>query len=231
MKTSWIVLMVVLVLAGCSQVLGLKEPSLEEEPGGSPGDASMDDAPGGSDARVSDGPPGTDAPPDARISTIWAFTTTTQFNGGFGGAAPRTFADAKCGEKYDFSYSAKGCTKIHAVIQIDNSVDTLALMGANFQIPTTAPVLRAEDSVKVAERWADFANPSVQLLQPVTPSASTIYFWSGKGVSSDLQCNAWSSSANAVFGNAGAANLRGGWLAAANLRCDDLNPRFMCVCW
>ncbi len=230
MKTCWVVLMVAVVSAGCSQVIGLKEPSLEEEPGGPMGDAPMSDA-RGSDARTNDGSPGGDAPSNVPVSEIWAFTTTTQFTGGFGGTNPRAFADSKCGEKYDFSYSSKGCTKIHAVIQIDNTVDTLARMAATFQIPSSVSVLRAEDSVKVAERWSDFANPSMQLLQPVTPSASTIYFWSGKGVSSDNQCSGWTSSSNSAFGNAGAANLRGSWLSAAILVCDDLSPRFLCVCW
>jgi hypothetical protein len=202
-------------------VLGLKEPSPEAE---LEADARMSDGP------VSDGPV-PDGPPGGQLTNLWVFTTTTQFTGGFGTAGARTAADTKCDDMYRLVHTSRQCTKIHAVIQVDNTVDTLGRMAVTYQIPDTLPILRATDGVKVAEKWADFVNPNLQLLEAVTPSASTVYFWSGKSVSTDLQCNNWTSSANGVFGNAGAANLRGSWLAAAVLRCDDLSPRLLCACW
>lgn len=218
MKTYWIALMLAVLSWGCSQVLGLKDPSLEAETDGPPGDGP------GSDGSMNDAPP-------VQMNALWTFTTTTQFTGGFGTAGARTAADTKCDDMYRFAYTSRQCTKVHAVLQVDNTVDTLSRMATTYQIPSALPVLRATDGIKVAARWDDFVNPNLQLLEAVTPSASAVYFWSGKGVSSDLQCTSWTSSANAAFGSAGDAHLRGGWIAAAFLRCDDLSPHLLCVCW
>jgi hypothetical protein len=220
MKTSWIVLGVVLLGGACSQVLGLKEPTSESE---LEADARMADGPA-ADGPMRDGPIGGQ-------SSLWTFTTTTQFPGGFGTAGARIAADTQCDDMYRRTYTTRQCTKVRAVLQVDNTDDTLGRMAINYQIPATLRVLRATDGVKVAEKWADFVNPTMALQEAVTPLGSNVYFWSGKGVSSDLQCTSWTSSANGSFGNAGDANLRSStWLAAVVLRCDAA-PRLLCVCW
>jgi hypothetical protein len=222
MKVYWIVLMAAMAWGGCSQVLGLKDPSLEAESDGPPGDGPGSDSGNMPDSGMPDAP---------GVTNLWVFTTNAQLNGGFGAGGARTAADLKCDEMYRFAYAAKQCTKIRAVVQVDNATDTLDRMSTNYQIPPNAPLLRASDSVKVAEKWGDFVNPNNQLLAAVTPVGSAYYFWSGRGVVMDRQCTNWTSSSNALFGDMGDANLRMSWISAASARCDDLRPHLLCVCW
>lgn len=220
MKTSRIALAVAFLVGGCSQVLGFKDPSLEAE-----SDGPLADGPG------ADGASPDSAPPDARPIDLWVFTTNAQFPANFGAAGARTIADVKCDDMYRFAHTSRKCTMVHAVIQVDNSVDTLNRMEGNYQIPSNRPLLRASDGVKVSEKWADFVNPNLQLIEAVTPSASAVYFWSGRGVVADRQCSSWSSAANASFGDVGDSSLRSGSISAASVRCDDQRPHLLCVCW
>jgi hypothetical protein len=216
MKRYWTKLVVAVSSVGCSQVLGLKDPSLE---GGEP-DAPKPDA------------PKPDAAVDAPLSSnVWIYTTNAQFNGGFGAANARAVADAKCEDMYRFAYANRACSNVRAVLQVDSNLDTLARMGGTYSIPAAAPVLRASDATPVAAKWDDVVDPSLPLQAEVTPSGSSLYFWSGRGVVMDRQCINWSSNANASFGDIGDATKRNGWVSVASLRCDDLSPHLLCVCW
>lgn len=209
MKSYWMMLAVVMTTVSCSQVLGLKEPSLESaDP-----DASVD------------------AAPDAAPPALWIFTTNAQFNGGFGTGGARAIADAKCDDMSRFAYQNRGCTKVHAVLQVDSDVDTLARMATTYGIPATSPVQRASDGAQVAAKWADVVDPNKQLQAEVTPSANPVYFWSGRGLVMDQNCTGWSLNGNAFFGDIGDATKRNSWTSTASVRCDDLNQHLLCVCW
>jgi hypothetical protein len=211
-----IALLAPLLAAGCSQVLGLKEPTLSGD----------DDD--GIDAPVVDAP-GIDAP-DYKL---WIFTTNAAFPGDFGvTSGGRTIGDIKCDDMYKLTYmSSRSCTKVHAVLQIDNNIDTLAHMADTFQIPLTAPVLRASDATMVANGWNDLINPNLQLLAPVSTSASVVAFWSGRGVTADRQCNNWQSNSSTLVGDAGDATKRSSWMSQASYTCNDFTPHLLCVCW
>ncbi|HWU85848.1 MAG TPA: hypothetical protein VN253_01130 [Kofleriaceae bacterium] len=200
--------------AGCSQIVGFKDVTLADDKSG---DAGLD-APGD----------GIDAPPPK----LWIFVTDSGFAGGFGvpnGA--RTTADIKCNDMYQATFTNRGCTQVHAVIQIDDTVDALARMDINFPIPQNAEVLRATDATPVINNWDTLINPNVTLLAPVSTAGSTVPFWSGRGVTSNLQCTSWTSSASGVSGNAGDATRVNGWMSQANFTCNNINQHLLCICW
>src|SRR5262245_44369915 len=121
--------------AGCSQIVGFRDVSLAD------------------DARQIDAAP-VDVPIDMPIDMpppkLWVFVTDASFAGGFGvpnGA--RATADIKCQDMYNMNFTMRGCTNIHAVIQIDDTVDSLARMDITFPIPQNSEVLRATDATSV----------------------------------------------------------------------------------
>lgn len=206
---------------GCNQFIGLEEVSLA-------GDAGADSAVI-VDAAV-DGP--VDGAVDAAAPTnLFVFLTAATFDGDFGvpdGA--RTTADIKCDDFYQATLTDKGCTEVHAFIQIDDNVDTLARMDINFPIPQGIEVLRVIDDTPVAANWDVLVDPNLALLAPISDSATSVFFWSGRGAGTNLQCSNWTSASAGEMGNAGDATKTNGWTARANINCDDFQP-LLCVCW
>ncbi|HEV7558223.1 MAG TPA: hypothetical protein VGO00_22295 [Kofleriaceae bacterium] len=206
------------LIAGCNQLIGFKDVKLEGD-GGTGSDAHVDDA---SKDAATDGPP----------PNLFTFVTDASFIGGFGATnGARVTADIKCQDKYTMSFSSLGCTNIHAVIQVDDTVDSLARMKITFPIPLTSEVKRATDATPVINNWDAFVNPNVQLMAPISTGAPPQLFWSGRGVGSNLQCTNWTSSSSSVFGNAGDATKTNAWTSQANVTCDNFDEHLVCVCW
>lgn len=205
--------------AGCSQIVGLKEVSLE--------DAGSDDPDAGADA-------GMDGRVDAPPPKLWVFVTNASFSGGFGSpSGARTTADIKCQDMYNQSFTARGCalTNVHAVLQIDDTVDSLARMDITYPIPQATEIQRATDATPVAQNWDTLVNPNAVLLAPVSASGTAVPFWSGRGVSTNTQCNNWTSASTAANGNAGDATKVNAWMAQSSFTCNNFNQRLLCICW
>lgn len=208
------------LVAGCNQIVGFKDVKLDGDAGSS-GDAQPKDA--AADMAI-------DTPPQ----NLYTFVTDASFIGGFGAAAgARTTADIKCQDKYTLSFTALGCTNIHAFIQIDDTMDSLARMKINFPtIPLTSEVKRATDQSPVSSKFDDFVNPNAQLLAPIVPGGGApILFWSGRSGGGNLTCNKWTVSVNGMSGNAGDVTKTNAWTAQANVMCDNFDQRLVCMCW
>ena len=221
----------VVVVAGfsCSQVLGFKDPSLARDddarvPDDSAGNDALDASSDASDAR--------DNVPDAGVTALWAFTTSSQFLGDFGLASgARIAADTKCDDMYQSTYTTRSCSHVHAVLQVDSTVDTLGRMAATFAIPTTAGVFRASDGTQISNSWAELINPNAVLLAAVSGSTSSVIVWSGRGISVDESCNSWRSRDGTLSGDTGDAIARQNWLSRSKFSCNNLTPHLLCVCW
>jgi hypothetical protein len=218
------------LVAGCNQIVGFKDVSLaKEDAGADANDGSLDDAMPDAmiDAMV-------DAMIDAPPPKLWTFVTNAGFTGGFGvpnGA--RTTADIKCQDMYNASFTNRGCAiaNIHAVIQIDDTVDSLARMDITFPIPQTSEVQRATDETPVAPDWDTFVSPNLSLSAPVSTAASPVYFWSGRGVATNLSCTNWTVATSSASGNAGDATKVNSWMTQSNFTCNNFNQKLLCICW
>lgn len=232
---SLTLLFALLTAAGCSSVLGFEDPSLA---GGPPTDGPVIDSP------PTDTPPtGCDACPfgcepgttTCKDGNLWVFTTNATSNGGFGAAdGARATADSRCDAMYRVTFTARNCTHVRAVIQVDNISDTLELMAQTYQIPQNVEMLRATDAAPVSAKWVDFINPNVRLIAPVTPPtapATAVQFWSGRGAGTSVQCTDWTSSSSAVSGNIGDAAQTNEWISRGLASCDKGDQRLLCVCW
>lgn len=250
-KGTWLALILgaFALLASCQQIVGFKDVKLSGDdidapPGGDDADVPMDvplDVPvdmqtcrmaGEACAVQNDCCNGlhcngtTCGPPD-----LFIFVTDASFAGNFGAASgARLTADIKCQDHYNANFPTKGCTDIHALIQVDDVSDTLARMDINFNtIPQAVQVKRITDGTPVSAKWDDLVNPNLSLGAPVSTAGGPIFFWSGRGVTSNLQCANWTSTAGS--GNAGDATKVNSWTAQANIPCSDIDERLMCVCW
>jgi hypothetical protein len=224
---------VALAGAGCSKIVGFKDVTLEEQGDGGPTDARPD-ADDGSvedampDAMVDamiDGPP----PPDQ----LWIFHTSAGFAGNFGSPnGARTTADIKCQDIYNLAFTGRNCslTNIHAIIQVDDTVDSIARMEITFPIPQGVEIKRAAaDATTVASDWDELINPNSALLAPVSPSGTVITFWSGRGASSNMTCGGWQSTAG--NGNAGDVTKVNAWTNQSAPLCSSANQKLLCICW
>lgn len=171
-----------------------------------------------------------------RAPKLWVFTTDAIFTGAFGAASGgRVTADIKCQDKYNLSFTARGCTlaNVHAVLQVDDNADTLARMSLNFPIPLAAEMFRATDATRVTDKWDTFVNPNAVLLAPVAAGTDPVVFWSGRGLSTNHQCagtgGGWTSTAS--VGDTGNAITVNKWTSQGAGNCSDLIPHLMCVCW
>jgi hypothetical protein len=222
-RTAVLIAIAAALAAACNSILGIKDPTLEQPSGGTDAaiDAPIDAA---IDAAI-DGPP----------PTIWVFVTDAGVDGSFGSNGhPRQVADAKCEDKYNFSFTARGCTagNIHAVIQIDDNLDTLDRMKTTFVIPATSPLLRATDAMMVTDRWDTFVNPNAALVAPVSMDTSAVpRFWSGRSTISNLNCAGWTNGTSAVSGNIGDVTKMNAWMSQGNSTCDHFEVRLVCACW
>jgi len=206
----------VALASSCSQIVGFKDFALV--------DAGVDAL----ESKIPDA--AIDAAIDAPPPKLWIYVTDISANGGFGTPnGARVTADIKCQDMYAAKFTARSCKDIHAVIQVDDTVDSIARMAITFPIPKTAGVLRATDATPVARSWDDLINPNEALLAPVSASSSVVPFWSGRGVG--LQCSNWTSMASTVSGIAGDATKVNQWMEQAGVACNNFNQRFLCVCW
>lgn len=246
---------VLALAAGCSNVLGLKDPTFQD----TGHDAAV------LDAAVLDTPPPIDAAPIdmgpaacvesacqfgcdpdtnmCRPAKLWVFLTAGQFLGnGIGG---RAGADAKCLTAATTLYANRACTaaRTHAILTLDPAADAIADMVGKFMIPNTVagtstlvPVQRADDDTKVANSWNDLVTPNEAPITDVAsataaPSDAASLVWSG--FTSASNCVTWSS-ANATdfgaFGRTRAASPPQTWLAQATDQCNHLH-HLLCICW
>jgi hypothetical protein len=134
---------------------------------------------------------------------------------------------------YNANFKARSCTNIHAVIQIDDIIDSIPRMEITFPIPQMTEVLRAMDGTLVARDWDTLVDPNAALLSPVSVSASglPVPFWSGRGVVSNLQCTNWTSEDPGLSGSAGEATKVNGWMSLSSFTCNNFNQHFLCICW
>lgn len=165
---------------------------------------------------------------------VFVFVTDGLFKGDFGATnGGRVTADAKCQDKFNLAaFPKNGCAlaNVHAVIQVDDTLDTLARMAARFSIPTTAEVFRSVDpTTRVSSSWNSFVDPNAILLAPVTTDASLATFWSGRGLSQNHQCTNWTSQAS--VGDSGDATTVNKWTSQASTPCANLIPHLMCMCF
>lgn len=228
-RTCLVVAALAALAAACNSLLAIKDPTLEDA-GGEAKDAATDAAIDASiDAAV-------DAPIDAPPPKLWVFVTDASFRGNFGVAAPgaRGTADIKCQDMYNANFIPRGCdvANVHAVIQVDNTDDTLARMELRFPIPQTSEVLRATDAMRVTGSWDDLVDPNKILTDnPITQPTTTVTtmpFWSGRGLSTSAQCTGWTTTAGQ--GDAGDTTLVNKWTSTGGTSC-DMFLHLLCVCW
>lgn len=180
---------------GCSQVLGFKEPTVDDTKSGAGIDASVDTTPAACTSACQFGcDPTTNA---CRDGKLWIFKTAGATVGnGFGGTdVPpnvRGGADGRCLATYTSRYATRQCnpSNVHAILYV-SSTDSIALMVARYSIPTNVGVHRAEDDVLVSNSWNELTDPTKQLRAPATTAttdpAGTV--WTGTNTSST--CRNW----------------------------------------
>jgi len=220
------------LVASCNQIIGFKDVSLVTDDGGTDADASDAAIDAQPDAMV-------DAMIDAPPPKVWTFVTDQGFRGSFGSPnGARATADIKCQDKYNLTFSSTGATprtcsiaNVHAVIQVDDTVDSIARMDITFPIPQGVPIQRATDESITAPDWDTFVNPNAALTAPVSTSGTAVKFWSGRGVASNLSCTGWTNGTASVVGNAGDATKVSTWFSQSNTTCDDFSVKLLCVCW
>lgn len=232
--------------ASCSQVLGLKEPSLDDT--SSPGiDAPVDtpvdtarDAPLDTTGACVPAacPFGCDADTNVcRDGKLWIFKTGGAFIGNaFGGTdVPinvRGGADGRCRATYTSLYGARHCNnnRVHAVLHV-NGTDSLDLMASTYTIPTNVPVHRADDNVLVSDNWNELTDPSKEPHAAATTAATDAQGIVWTGTDTVATCSSWTSATSTDMGRLGFTNRREAtWLSHDTLRCDRL-AGLLCVCW
>jgi hypothetical protein len=239
-KLASIVILAAVAAAGCSNVLGLKDPSLHEPGPGS--DAAVD---GATDAPIDTGPAacvpancpfGCDSSTNACKVRLFAFLTTGQFFGdGIGG---RGGADTKCFTTASAAFPDRACTaaRTRAVISIDTS-DNIQAMSALYMIPTDVEVHRIDDDVLVATNWNTFTAPSTAPITDVASatsasSSAASQVWTGFGGATASNCTNWTSKLSTVLGVRGTTRMPAmpaTWLGEGSEGCNLLH-RLLCIC-
>lgn len=237
-----------LAAAGCSNVLGLKDPTFND----TAHDAAIDTPP--IDAPIDMGPGacvpancqfGCDTTTNAcRPAKLWVFVTAGSFVGdNIGG---RAGADAKCLTAAQSFPNTMTCTaaRTHAVITFDAG-DAIPDMVGRFMIPNTVtgtatlvPVHRAEDDKTVAASWNDLVTPNKPALIDVAgatpvPTDTALLVWTGFGSSTASNCMSWASKLSTVFGVVGRTRSPSPpetWLGQGSEACNLLH-HLLCVCW
>jgi hypothetical protein len=228
------VMLAAALAAGCSQVLGFKDPRIDDTKPDL--DAAVDmptaacvpaNCQFGCDASTN----------TCRDGKLWVFMTTGLFLGDdFGGKdtppSVRATSDALCFATFSAKYVTRQCNqhRTHAVLSV-STADSLALMATNYTIPTTVPVHRADDDVLVANNWTDLLDMNKQPRAPITTAAteSAGIVWSGATETST--CKNWASEAAGDSGVQGHTTLTStNWLARGASEC-DLLAHLLCVCW
>jgi hypothetical protein len=232
----WIVIALT-SLVGCSQVLGFKDPTLEKP--GPDIDAAIDTAIDTAPVCVpSDCQFGCDTTTNAcRDGKLWIFKTGGAYSGnGFGGLDTppdvRAGADGKCLQTYGSAYTMKECNtnNVRAILYV-SSADSIALMATKYNIPTSVPVLRANDDVLVSNNWNDLTDPTRALRAPATtaPAGDEATVWTG--ANGTATCLNWTSRASGNSGTIGFTDRTiSTWLSQNTFTC-NLAYSLLCICW
>ena len=188
-KTATMAMLIAaLVMAGCSNVLGFKDPSLDKIPGtdaatdahagaeiDAAADAAIDAATDATiDAPADTGPaacmpsacpfgcdPNTNA---CRAEKLWVYLTVGSFAGNrFGGidAPPdvRATADNLCFATASNSFPMRACSRARThAVLTVSGSDAIPLMATLYGIPAAVEVHRADDDVLVANTWNDLTD-------------------------------------------------------------------------
>ncbi|HWU90771.1 MAG TPA: hypothetical protein VN253_26075 [Kofleriaceae bacterium] len=227
------VMLAAITAAGCSQVLGFKEPRADDEtpepdaPADTPSVCMPQACQFGCD-------PGTN---ECRAGKLWIFKTSASFLGkGFGGTDTppnvRGGADGQCLASYTALYSARQCNtnRVHAILHV-NSTDSLSLMATRYTIPTNVPVHRAEDDVLVSDNWNDLTSSTIGLRAPATTAATDADGLVWTGTNTVATCANWTSALSTDSGTRGYTNRTNAtWLSQDTFRCDRLFS-LLCICW
>ncbi|HEX2692322.1 MAG TPA: hypothetical protein VHN14_37195 [Kofleriaceae bacterium] len=233
-KPYLIVMAAATLSAGCSQVLGFKDPRIDDTK--SDPDASIDMS--SATCVPANCQFGCDTSTNAcRDGKLWIFKTQGAFLGNaFGGtdvpANVRGGADGKCLATYTSLYGARQCNnnRVHAVLHVSGS-DSLTLMATKYTIPTNVPVNRAEDDVLVANNWNDLTDPTQQLRAPATTAATDAAGIVWTGSNTVATCLNWTSAVSTDTGIRGYTNRTDAtWLSEDNFRCDRV-ASILCICW
>lgn len=240
-KTCTMVMAAAALAAGCSQVLGFKDPTVDntKADAGDAGDAGVD-APVDTPAACMPAacPFGCDPTTNAcKEGKLWVFKTAAAFLGNaFGGTdSPpnvRGGADGKCLETYSVFYAALQCdtNRMHAILHV-NSADSIPLMATKYAIPTNAPVHRAEDDVLISNNWNDLTDPTKQLRAPATTAATDSEGMVWTGANTVVTCTNWTSMVSTDSGDIGlTSRTDAGWLNEGTSHCDR-SASLICVCW
>lgn len=215
--------------AGCSSVLGFKDPSLEDGPADAPPDSSATctGCPFGCEAGTT----------TCRDGKLWLFLTSGAVIGNaFGGTDNpvnvRGGADGLCRATFTNAPAPRPCAQnnIHAIIHV-NAADGLAQLSANYGIPTTVPVHRFDDDILVANNWNDLLDTTIQPRAPVSTAATVDDGAVWTGANAATTCTNWTSAVSTVEGVRGHTTVTAtNWLNREAFRCDRV-ARLLCVCW
>jgi hypothetical protein len=250
-----------LLAVGCSQVLGFKDPRLEDTSttqdaatDGAPRDTAIIDGPMRDgpdiDARIIDGPTGPTCRPadcpfgcdtttDAcRPGKLFVYLTAGAFLGnGFGGsagaAAVRSGADARCLQTYADQFSALQCnpSRVHAVLSVNTADDSIEVMSSKFSIPTTVEVHRADDDVLVFNNWNDLTDNTRAPRAPVSTAPDQDADLVWSGFKSTSNCKGWTSGSAADPGVIGHTSLTFASWLQRASQTCEKFGRLLCVCW
>lgn len=238
-KTCSMVMAAAALVAGCSQVLGFKDPTVDNSKAGdaNPGiDAPSDMAPAACVPSACQF--GCDSMTNAcRDGKLWIFRTGGSFFGnGFGGTDTppnvRGGADGKCLVTYTGDHGMRQCNNnnVHAILHVSNS-DSIPLMATKYNIPTNVPVHRAEDDVLVSNNWNDLTDPTKPLRAPATKAATDTDGLVWTGATTVATCVNWTSAVSTDTGARGYTNRTdSNWLIEDAFRCDRL-VALLCICW
>jgi hypothetical protein len=222
-----------LLAAACSQVLGFKDPTLDEGAPTVDAAAPADGSQSSCAACRFGCDPSTGA---CRPERLWIFKTPgATLANDFGGADQppnvRGGADARCLAAYSASYASRQCSPAHvrAVLHV-SSVDSIAGMAARYAIPVDVPVHRADDNARVTASWGALIDPTRVLDVPATTAATDAVgvVWSGSPAAS---CQNWTSALGTDTGTrAFTTRTDATWLSQDTFRCDRL-AGLLCICW
>jgi len=248
MKAVAISISAVIALAGCSSILGFKDPKLQDVPEDAAQMDAMIDAGSLARCKPTECAFGCNTTTDAcRDGAVWIYLTAGAYaSDAFGGtgATPdvRGGADALCRKTYTESATLKtrscNLNRVHAVISI-GSADTIELMSSNpaIMVPTSVPVQRGDDAAVVANNWNDFTDINTQpRVAPASPGSAPLedngIVWSGFK-STTSTCKGWTSSLSTDSGVQGHSTLTAGnWLSRGSVTCSGTNfARLLCACW
>lgn len=243
-----------LAAAGCSNVLGLKDPTFNDTAHDAAIDTPPVDAPtdvGQAACMPSVCPFGCETGTTVcRPARLWVYLTTKNgspqsfLGDGFGGPSNtvRATSDTECftTATQTPAFAVRACSRdrTHAILTV-NGADSIPAMSALYSIPTTVEVHRADDDVLVANTWNDLTDTTKAPRAPVasTMSAATEALgivWTGSGGANT--CAGWtskgsdatSSNDNGVRGHT--TLMVATWMGRDVLTCNNL-ARLLCVCW